>query len=45
MNICNFAKILITRSTKDRESIEYWDDKNKGLSQESPKIQPSPKYD
>ena len=45
MNICNFAKMLISRSTKDRESIKYWDDKNKGLSQESPKIQPSPKYD
>ena len=45
MNICNFAKIFITRSTKDRESIKYRDDKNIGLSQESPKTQPSPKYD
>jgi hypothetical protein len=45
MNICHFAKILITRSTKDRESIKYWDDKSIGLSHESPRIQPSPKYD
>ena len=45
MNICNFAKSLITRSTKDREYITYWDDKNIDLSQESPKIQSSPKYD
>jgi hypothetical protein len=45
MNIFNFAKKMITRSTKDRESIKYWDDKNIDLSQESPKIQSSPKYD
>jgi hypothetical protein len=37
--------MLITRSAKDRESIKYWDYKNIGLSQESPKIQSSPKYD
>jgi hypothetical protein len=45
MNIFNFAKKMITISTKDRESIKYWDDKNIDLSQESPKIQLSPKYD
>jgi len=45
MNICNFAKMLITRSTKYRESIQYRDDKNIDLSQESSKMQSSPKYD
>ncbi|CAG2192481.1 unnamed protein product [Mytilus edulis] len=42
MNTCNFAKILITRSTKDKESIKYWDEKSKPQLQESPK---APKYD
>ena len=45
MNICNFEKMLITRSTNDRDSIKYWDDKYIDPSQESPKIQSSPKYD
>ena len=36
---------LPARTRKDRESLKYWDDKNKGLSYESPKIEPALKYD
>ncbi|VDI03369.1 Hypothetical predicted protein [Mytilus galloprovincialis] len=45
MNTCNFAKILITRSTKDKESLKYWDEKSKPQLQEPLKTPSAPKYD
>lgn len=40
MNYCNFAKVIIARSSKDPQSIEWWKNKSEGKSTET--ILPTP---
>lgn len=40
MNFCNFAKVIIARSSKDPQSVEWWKNKTEGKSSE--KTLPAP---
>lgn len=38
MNFCNFAKVLLAHSSKDKASVDWWENENKTKDDSIPKV-------